>query len=841
MSINPDAAPAYSQAGATAYLIVPGGAYSPVGAIAATAGPAGTDHGGRASAPTLAAAGASIPVAGATSAAAEVVDPAGAYSPAAATTRTTDPAGTDGGASAPALAAAGASIPITGATSAAAEIVGPAGTDGGPSAPTIDLAGRRSAAGVSAPTFAAPGTYIPVAGATSSAAENVDPAGAYSLAGVSAAMIDPAGRRSAAGVSAPTLAAPGARIPATEATSAAAKIVSPPGTYLPPGATAPISDPGGTYSAAGASAPTTDPAGTYSSPYALDRLVILWEQNTPANTVLSFSSATAVANYYGGTSSEASLAKEFFAGYAGVAGVTLSFTRYANGQRPHLLGANISSLPLAQLQAISGPISLTFDGFTYNGNVNLKGVASFADAALKIRDALNGSAPTAAVTTGSSIKSESVSFTGYTGEKGDTNHLYVTSVSSGAIQIGGIVSGHGLAAGMQIVGQLNGTPGGAGEYDFFAGSGEVSTAEAMKETYGLLTVGSVTSGNVALGERITGEGVPPLTAIDTNVSGSGAGSQWIVNNALNLTGNIIMTAPTFTVEAQSSFVGATKTDAYFEIQPNGVFGFDNNPSSLSYMSPSKAATELGLTKASGAINSSPGGIHESIATYMNNVLTETNQFGQPVHFGSFQSVEPRLDAGLAAWAQSPDGYGYQFLASIFNTPPAGSSTPVIDPAGSYSPADASAPTLGPGNLPSVQSEPTFNAAIDAVNTSTAIQNEAITYENNVWAGDALLKYVTPYGQGVEFWIEGQTLQFNVQVGPATSTIPTKATQSESTLQTEINAAEPNKAVAQAAYNDTLLAYPGGLGLGATVETSGNTTWVSVYEQESTTVMMVHPK
>src|SRR5208337_4374366 len=73
-------------------------------------------------------------------------------------------------------------------------------------------------------------------------------------------------------------------IPAA-ATSAAAKIVSPPGTYLPPGATAPITDPGGTYSAAGASAQTTDPAGTYSSPYALNRVVILGEDTTPANAV----------------------------------------------------------------------------------------------------------------------------------------------------------------------------------------------------------------------------------------------------------------------------------------------------------------------------------------------------------------------------------------------------------------------------------------------------------------------------------------------------------------------------------------------------------------------------
>ena len=45
---------------------------------------------------------------------------------------------------------------------------------------------RTAVAGASAPTPAAPGTYIPVAGATSAAAEVVDPAGTYSLAGASA-------------------------------------------------------------------------------------------------------------------------------------------------------------------------------------------------------------------------------------------------------------------------------------------------------------------------------------------------------------------------------------------------------------------------------------------------------------------------------------------------------------------------------------------------------------------------------------------------------------------------------------------------------------------------------
>ena len=51
--------------------------------------------------------------------------------------------------------------------------------------------------------LAAAGTYIPVAGATSSAAELVDPAGSYSLAGASA----------------PTLAQPGYYVPTAGASS----------------------------------------------------------------------------------------------------------------------------------------------------------------------------------------------------------------------------------------------------------------------------------------------------------------------------------------------------------------------------------------------------------------------------------------------------------------------------------------------------------------------------------------------------------------------------------------------------------------------------------------------
>ncbi len=67
--------------------------------------------------------------------------------------------------------------------------------------------------------LAAAGTYIPGAGATSSAAELVDPAGTYSSAGASAPMTDAPGSYTLAGVSAPTLVQPGYYVPTAGASS----------------------------------------------------------------------------------------------------------------------------------------------------------------------------------------------------------------------------------------------------------------------------------------------------------------------------------------------------------------------------------------------------------------------------------------------------------------------------------------------------------------------------------------------------------------------------------------------------------------------------------------------
>jgi hypothetical protein len=218
----------------------------------------------------------------------------------------------------------------------------------------------------------------------------------------------------------------------------------------------------------------------------------------------------------------------------------------------------------------------------------------------------------------------------------------------------------------------------------------------MTETFGVLTVGAVDYGTVALGQEVTGAGVLPQTAIDGNLSGSGPGSRWIVNNAPpeTVAGAMTMTATPLQVDWNWQNqpiigVGGSETNNFFDIMPNGSFGFDNNPSSLGYMSGS-AADALGLSSTTAVADSTPGGQHPTTAQFLTSIVeNETNQFG------SLQSTESRVSAAMAAWAQSIDGYGYQFLTSTFTTSRAGSSAATTVPAGTYSPADASAPTPAP--------------------------------------------------------------------------------------------------------------------------------------------------
>jgi hypothetical protein len=421
-------------------------------------------------------------------------------------------------------------------------------------------------------------------------------------------------------------------------------------------------------------------ANAQSNPYALDRLFLDSQDSTPLNEVLSFDSATEVDDYFGVSSEQARLAKEFYAnGGAGVA--NMLFARYPySPARAHLYGANISnSLTVAQLQTIHGPLTLTSQGYNLSGSVNLSGVTSFSQAASRIANAFNKNLPVEAATTGSSIAPESVDFTGSI----NANIVTVNAVSPGSsIQIGSLVNGFGVPPGMQIAAQLSGTPNGVGTYAVFLhGLTHISPpvpTESLTDTYGVLTIGATSSGTVAVGQQVTGAGILPQTAIEAAFQGSGAGNTWVVNQAQTVaSGNMAMTpAPIGVVYNVVQGANDTKTGA-FRLQQQGFVNFSS--SSLSYVGGTgTAATLLGLTQASGAYDSTPGQIVTSASAFMDN-LTQNESGGN--EFDSFQTTYsvpggPRSqeEEALEAWAQSENGQ-YDFLANYTNsTPPIEGST-----------------------------------------------------------------------------------------------------------------------------------------------------------------------
>src|ERR1700722_17951749 len=471
-------------------------------------------------------------------------------------------------------------------------------------------------------------------------------------------------------------------------TGATTYLIDPAGTYSLAGATAPTTDPAGTYSAAGASAPTLAAAGTYilnmaASQYGLNRLFLDLGNSVQLNEVLSFNSATAVENFFGVGSDEATLATDFFAGYNGSSANMLFVRTPLGGARARIYGANIGGLTLPQLQAIHGTLTLTSGGYKFRASVNMATATSFANAASLIQSALNAVRPTLATTTNSSITPESASFVGSM----SGGLMDVTAVLSGQIAIGGVLPKDN---GAHIINQESGTPGGVGVYNV---NTDIAPGTALSETYGILTIGAVTSGTVAVGQEVTGNGIIGDTAIESNISGSGSGSTWVVDLKKTVAPQALtMEAAPLTV-TDEAVRGATVNSESFWIEENGSYPF--LATSMTYAS-GTAATSLGLTQSAGAYLSTPGQITTSLSASMNNVIQNENS-----QWSSFQLIHSTLSVGtsaLSAWSAASGGR-FQYLSGYTNTTPpivpSSAAAEIVDPAGTYSGPGASSPTIDP--------------------------------------------------------------------------------------------------------------------------------------------------
>lgn len=110
----------------------------------------------------------------------------------------------------------------------------------------------------------------------------------------------------------------------------------------------------------------------------------------PYGLPLSFASADAVAAYFGPTSDEALRAATYFNGYVNsfIKPAFLRFAAYATAARAAWLRGGTLGLTLAQLQALTGVLTLTVNGTAYTSStINLSAATSFSNAASLIQAA----------------------------------------------------------------------------------------------------------------------------------------------------------------------------------------------------------------------------------------------------------------------------------------------------------------------------------------------------------------------------------------------------------------------------------------------------------------------
>jgi hypothetical protein len=105
-----------------------------------------------------------------------------------------------------------------------------------------------------------------------------------------------------------------------------------------------------------------------------------------------------------------------------------------------------------------------------------------------------------------------------------TPNLTIASVVSGILSIGDTVTGTDIPANTTILSQTSGTPGGVGVYVMSANaSGTVSSAEAITSTSTVLDATAVASGTLGAGDVLSGSGITTGTQITGQLSGTPGG------------------------------------------------------------------------------------------------------------------------------------------------------------------------------------------------------------------------------------------------------------------------------------------------------------------------------
>ncbi len=391
---------------------------------------------------------------------------------------------------------------------------------------------------------------------------------------------------------------------------------------------------------------------------ALDLIELFLTTNTrlPIGSVLSFPTAASAVSYFGPTSNEAVELGVYFNGFNGctvLPGAALMAQYPATNVGAWLRGGSVASLTLAQLQAISGVLTVTIDGTAHtSSSITLSGATSFSAAAELITNALGLTGPTQASVTGSI----GATFTG-TASGSPATTLTISGVT-GLVSVGDTITGTGISGTVKIATFVSGTAGGAGVYTTTAAT--TCSGASITSTSTVLDVTGVTSGTLSVGQEISGGSIASGTYIAGILTGTGGAGTYTVTSA--------QTASSTTITAVLPTVSWDSISGAFTV----VSSTTGASSTIGFGSGTIAAS-LALTQATGAITSQ-GAVATTPAAFMPTIVAQTQ------NWATFQTLfDPDGGSGntikqeFAAWTNSTNNR-YAYLAWDTDITPTESTT-----------------------------------------------------------------------------------------------------------------------------------------------------------------------
>lgn len=199
------------------------------------------------------------------------------------------------------------------------------------------------------------------------------------------------------------------------------------------------------------------------NPLSLNAVFLTNDPSIPIGTAQPFADAESVSDWFGANAPETVLANSYFEGYIGCTTLpsVLYFVQYNTAAvAAYVRGASVAALSLAQIQALSGTVSLSIDGVPQiSAAINLSSATSPSNAATLITTAMQNA-------TGR--------FAGTANQTAATSIVTVTAITSGALNVGDILVGASVDAGLSITSFGTGT-GGVGTYNVSTTTGFAST------------------------------------------------------------------------------------------------------------------------------------------------------------------------------------------------------------------------------------------------------------------------------------------------------------------------------------------------------------------------------